>query len=102
MNFMGKECDVVPYNDAYKRIKAVPIVQVATEYDNPDTGETTTLILNEVIWMGETMDHTLVNPNQLRAYGMTVQENPFTESPIFIVTEDHNFMLPLCSKGNIL
>ena len=52
--------------------------------------------------MGETMDHTLVNPNQLRIYGMTVQDNPFAEAPIFIETEDHDFMLPFSSKGTIL
>ena len=48
------------------------------------------------------MDHTLVNPNQLREYGMTVQYNPFLESPILIAMEDHDFILPLSSKGNIL
>ena len=48
------------------------------------------------------MDHTLVNPNQLSSYVITVQDNPFTEAPIFIATEDHGFMLPLSFKGAIL
>ena len=48
------------------------------------------------------MDHTLVNPNQLCAYGMTVQNNPFAEVPIFIATEDHDFMIPVYCKGTIL
>ena len=52
--------------------------------------------------MGETMYHALVNTNQLRAYGMTVQDNHFSEAPIFIATEDHDFILPLSSKGTIL
>ena len=52
--------------------------------------------------MGETMDHTLLIPNQLRAYGMTVQDNPFAEAPTFIATKEHDFMLPLSSKGTIL
>ena len=52
--------------------------------------------------MGETIDTTLVNPNQLSAYGMTVQENPFVEAPIFIATEDYDFMLKFSSKGTIL
>ena len=77
VHFTVNEYDAAPYTDAYNIIKAVPIVKAATAYDNPNTGETTILILNEAIWMGETMDHTLVNPNQLRTYGMTVQDNPF-------------------------
>ena len=52
--------------------------------------------------MGETMDRTLVNPNQLCVYGMTVQDKPFVEAPIFIATKDHDFMFPLSSKWNIL
>ena len=102
MHFTGKECDIAPYTDPYKTIKAVPIVLAETAYDKPETGENMIIMLNEVIWMGETMDHILVNPNQLRAYGMTVQDNPFTEAPIFISTEDHEFMILLSSKGTIL
>ena len=78
MHFMGKECNVVAYTDAYDTIKAEPIVQKTTAYNNPETGEITVLILNEAIWMGATMDHSLVKPNQLRAYGMKDQQNPFT------------------------
>ena len=33
---------------------------------------------------------------------MTVQDKPLAEVPIFISTEEHDFMLPLSSKGNIL
>ena len=102
MDFTGKEFDIVPYTDTYDTIKAVPIVQAATECNNTETGDTTILIINEEIWMGETMDHTLVKPNQLRAYGMTVQDNLFSEASIFISTDDHDFMLLFYSKGTIL
>ena len=101
IHFTGKECDVAPYTDAYKTIKAVPIVQASTAYDNPETGETMIQIFNEAIWMGETMYHTLVNPNQLHSYEVTVQDNPFAEVPIFIATEDHEFMFLLSSKETI-
>jgi hypothetical protein len=68
MYYTGKECDVLPYTEAYEAIKSVPIVQAATAYDNRDTGEITILILNKAIsWMGDQMEHTLINPNQLRA-----------------------------------
>ena len=33
---------------------------------------------------------------------MTVQDNPFAEDPIFIATEDHDFMLLFYSKVTIL
>ena len=102
MHFTGKECDITLYTDKYETIKVVTIVQAATEYENSETGETTILILNGMIRMGETMYHALVNTNQLRAYGMTVQDNHFLEAPIFIATEDPDFILPLSSKATIL
>ena len=46
MHFTGKECDFAPYTDAYKTIKEVPIIQAPTAYNNPETEETTILILN--------------------------------------------------------
>ena len=78
MHFTGNECDVAPYTEAYETINAVPIVQSATAYNNSETGETTILILNKEICMGETMDQTLLNTNQLCAYGMTVKDNTFS------------------------
>ena len=47
IKFTSKECDVAPYTDAYNTIKTVPMVQAATAYENPETGETRILILNE-------------------------------------------------------
>ena len=49
IHFTGKEYNVAPYTDAYETSKTVPIFQAATAYDNPETGETTILILNKAI-----------------------------------------------------
>ena len=45
------------------------------------------------------MDHSLIKPNQLRLYGVTVQDNPVCDSPLYIMTEDGEFVLPLGMKG---
>jgi hypothetical protein len=84
MHYTGKECDVSPYTDEYESIKSVPIVQAATAYNVPETGETVILIFNEAIWMGSKMENTLVNPNQLRVYGIKVHDNPFDPAPFHV------------------
>ena len=38
--------------------------------------------------MGDTLDHTLVNPNQLRHYGNRVQDNLMQEICVSVITED--------------
>ena len=50
--------------------------------------------------MGDKLDHTLVNPNQLRAYGVSIQDNPFDAKPLSITTDDAS--VELYSEGTII
>ena len=53
--------------------------------------------------MNTTMDHTLVNTNQLQHFGVTVQENPYSSSTLYIESPDRDLVLPLIVEGtNIL
>ena len=81
LNYTGKECDVSPYRDDYDPISNVPIVTAATAWQSSYTGQTYILVFNEALWMGDTMSNTLVNPNQLRHFGTTVQDNPMSNLP---------------------
>ena len=58
------------------------------------------LIFHESLWMGDKLDHTLVNPNQLQAYGVSVQDNPFDAKPLCITTNDVS--VKLYSEGMII
>ena len=102
MHYTTRECDVSPYRDDYASIKNVPIVQAATAYQSPYTGQVYILILNEALWMGDSMKHTLINPNQLRHYGVKVQDNPCSNEPMHIMTEDSNFNLELKMRGTTI
>jgi hypothetical protein len=63
MHYTTRECDVSPYSDAYDPIKNVPIVTGATAMTCAKTGMTLILLFNEAIWMGDLLDHSLINPN---------------------------------------
>ena len=45
------------------------------------------------------MEHSLANPNQLQYYVTTVQDNLFLDLPLYIMSEDSDFYLPLETKG---
>jgi hypothetical protein len=79
-------CDVSPYTEVYESVKAVPIVSGATAWTDERTGLTYILVVNEALWMPDTVTSSLINPNQLRAYGITVQDNPFA-GPMYISNE---------------
>jgi hypothetical protein len=70
----GRDCDVSPFTEVYKSISNVPIVSGATAWTWQETGDTFVLVFHEALWMGDVMDHTLINPNQLHHYGIHIQE----------------------------
>ena len=102
MHYTGRVCDVSPYRDDYSPIKNVPIVKAATSYQSKHTGQVYILIFNEALWMGDSMKHSLINPNQLRHHGVTVQDNPFSTDPLFIANEDQKFNMELMIEGTTI
>ena len=102
LQYTGKECDVSPYRDDYESIKGVPIVHAATAWQSPHSGQTYILAFNECLWMGDKMDHSLINPNQLRHFGTIVQDNPMSPKPLSIITEDKEFCMELGMDGTIV
>ena len=66
IHFTERECYVSPYTDAYEPIKSVKIACAGMAWTSPASGETYILVFKEGLWMEEKMDHTLVNPNQMR------------------------------------
>ena len=86
MYYAGRVCDVPPYPDDYSPIKNILIVQDATAYQYPHKGQVYITILNEALWIGDSLKHSLINPNQLRNFGTNVQDNLTHNDPMFIMS----------------
>ena len=102
LSYSRKECDVSPYREDYESIKNVPIVTAATAWQPQRSGQVYILVFNEALWMGDMMESSLVNPNQLRHHGVRVQDNPMSEDPLSIISEDEEFGMELKMKGTIV
>ena len=100
LSYTGKECEVSPYSSQYEAVWNIPVVTGATVWTNAADGTAYLLIFHESLWMGDKLDHTLVNPSQLRAYGVSVQDNPFDTKPLSITTNDAS--VELYSEGTII
>jgi len=101
-----KSCDVYPYSDKYDPISNVPIAKVATAYDHPVSGETFILVFGQALFMGDSLEHTLICPNQARSNGIIIDDIPRHLSPnrtsthsIYFPTED--VRIPLRLNGII-
>ena len=75
--YTGQHCEAHGFHDELTPIKDVPIATVATAWSDPNTGESFVIIIHEALYFGNSLDHTLVNPNQIRAFGIDVYDNPY-------------------------
>ncbi len=69
--FTGKICNVAPFLSNLPNQQGVQICSGATAYDDGDGG-TYIFVINEALWFGEKMQ----NPNQVRAYGISLCNDP--------------------------
>ena len=66
------------------------------------TNEEYILVFNEALWMGDTLAHSLINPNQLHAFGTLVQDNPYHTDPLRIIPPPYDLEILLRSAGTII
>ena len=102
LNYTSQVTDVYGYSPELGAIKNIPIVTGATAVDNPTTGETIILVVNEALWYGNCLDHSLLNPNQLRHYGCVVNDNPYDHENSLSIAFGSNVLLDLTTKGTLI
>ena len=102
LNPTFRTADVYAYDTSIKPIENVPIVSGATAYDDPTSGTTYILVFHESLYYGERLDHTLVNPNQLRAYGIPFWDNPYDPLRSLSIDVDDTLHIPLQAVGTKL
>ena len=100
--FTGQQCDVQGFHDDFTPVQDVPIATVATAWSDPFTGQGYILIIHEALFFGNKMNHSLLNPNQLRHFGIEVYDNPYEMDPtrsMGIKIPDGNEVIPFLSQG---
>jgi hypothetical protein len=99
LSLTRRTTDVFPYDSSYQPLLNVPIVSAATAYDDPVSGRTFILILHECLYYGTKLDHSLINPNQLRSGGTPVWDNPFDINHDLSIECENDLDIPLKMNG---
>jgi hypothetical protein len=101
--FTGQSCDVQAFKDSMPPEKDIPIASAATAYDDPETGETIILEFHQGLWFGNTMEHSLVNPNQCRMNGIDLCDDPFDKHrKLMIVDHLSGHEIPLTFRSCVV
>ena len=69
------QCSVSPFLDELGSTENIDICTAATAWMHP-SGETLLLVFGQGLWFGPRMKKSLINPNQCRAYGISVCDDP--------------------------
>ena len=100
IEFTGDQVEVQPYSTEYEAIKGIPIAKCATVWTDPDSGREWLLLADQMLWFGERLDHSLLNPNQIREFGIRVCDDPFGHESIGIKTEKVD--IPFAKDGSVI
>jgi hypothetical protein len=63
--FDSTTCEVVPFSEEYESMKDIPIMSAAMAWTNEQTGETVILYFHQMLWYGNKLANSLINPNQI-------------------------------------
>ena len=99
LNYTRRTADVYTYDKSIEPLQNVPIVTGATAYDDPNSGQTFILVINEGLYYGTKLDHTLINPNQIREYGVPLWDNPFDKERNMGIEISGDFHIAFKMKG---
>ena len=77
LNATYRNADVYAYDTSIKPIENVPIVSGATAFYDPVSGTMLILVFHESLHYGTRLDHSLINPNQVRANGIPFWDSPY-------------------------
>jgi hypothetical protein len=99
LHYTTHTADMYAYDKSYKPLEGVPIVTGATVHDDRTNGLTYILLFNEALYYGTRLDHSLINPNQIRSYGVDVWDNPFDRERGLLVDVNEELKIPMYSSG---
>lgn len=99
----GKSVTATGFASNLPAINNIPIVNCSFAYDD-ERGRTFLLQINNAIYLGNNMDHSLLCPNQCESNDIRIDLRPrkyypdsSTASTIFI--GEHNLSIPILHKG---
>ena len=101
MEYTGELCDVNPFLDSYQPIQEIPVARCCTVWTNQDDSVEYLLVGDQMLWFGTQLPHSLINPNQIRAYGLDVNDDPFDTTRDFGI-DSKQVLIPFDTTGTIV
>jgi hypothetical protein len=100
LDFTNEVCVVTPFLDSYESVKEIMVARCGTVWMSPNTGSEYLLVSDQMLWFGSQIDHSLIKPNQIHEYGISMYDNSFSQSQFGIDCTDD--FIPFNTTGMIV
>ena len=97
-SFTSEVCSVSPFLSEYDSLTDVPICTAVTAVDL-ESGETIILEFGQGLWFGDRMDHSLINPNQCRSFGIPLCDDPTDQHRTLGLELSDDYVVPFNMRG---
>jgi len=99
LEWMNTQCSVSPFLDELGSSENIEICTAGTAWTHP-TGETIILVFGQGLWFGSRMNKSLINPNQCRAHGVSLCDDPTDRNrDLGMYDSASDTFVPQCSLG---
>ena len=98
LELSGEYCNVSPVSAEYQPKQNVPIAKCATTYTCPTTGNSVVLVADQVLWFGNELHCSLINPHQIWSHGYGVCDDPWDPHRSLGIDLESVF-IPLLTSG---
>jgi hypothetical protein len=88
----GEYCEVSPFLGSYEPVSEIPLARCCTVWTDQSDSSEYLLVGDQMLWFGTCLPHSLINPNQLRALGLYVNDDPFNNTRKFGIKADNIFI----------
>ena len=75
-------CDLRVFHNNFNSIKDVPVATFSTAFQS-ESGTVYILFINESLYFGHSMDHSLTNPKHIHYFSISLSDNPFDSNKDF-------------------
>jgi hypothetical protein len=77
LELSGEYCNVSPFSTDYQPKSDVPIAKCATVYTCQTRGNSVVLVADQVLYFGDELHCSHINPHQIRSHGYGVCDDPW-------------------------
>jgi hypothetical protein len=101
LEYTGQLCEVTPFLSSYEPVTEIPIARCCTVWTDKTDSSEYLLVGDQMLWFGNQMINSLINPNQLQAYGLSVNDDPFDNTRAFGIDIENAF-IPFDTTGTVV